>query len=126
MHGALAAAAARPAADFDHANYAAALCRIALPTLSINSSSSSAGDDLEMSGGNCAALGYKSTGLTDLTGSLPVSPMFSEGDLFRGTGGGGVDNDMPTDAEASKYFFLWIISSITWSGRLLISRISRL
>ncbi len=81
MHGALAAAAA-------HANYAVAMGNAALPALSINSSSSSASDNLEMTGGNCAALGCKSTGLTDLTDSPPASPTFSEEDIFAADGGG--------------------------------------
>jgi hypothetical protein len=53
-----------------------------------------------MTGGNCAALGCKSTGLTDLTDSPTASPMFSEEDIFAGDGGR-VDSDIPTDAEAS-------------------------
>jgi hypothetical protein len=124
IHGTLAAAAAHPAADFDCADYAAARGSIASPALSINSSSSSASDDSEMTRGNCATLGHKSTGLTDSTDYLPASPAFSEEDIFAGDGGG-VDNDMPTDAEASKYFFL-IVLSITWSKHLLASQTARL
>jgi hypothetical protein len=75
MHGALIAAAAC-------VDYAAAAGNAALPALSANSNSSSASEDFEMTGGNYAALGGKSTGLTDLTDSPPASPMFSEEDIF--------------------------------------------
>jgi hypothetical protein len=105
MHGALAAATACPTAVFDHAGYAAAAGSIALPALSVNSSSSSASDDSEMTGENHSAPGRKSTGLADLTDSSPASPTFSEEDIFAADGGGG-DDDMPTDAETNRYSFL--------------------
>jgi hypothetical protein len=98
-------AAAGPAAVFAHANSAAAAGNVALPALSVDSSSSSASDDLEMTGGDGTALGLKSTGLTDLTDSPPTSPTFSEEDLFAADGND-VDAYMPTNAEASKYSFL--------------------
>jgi hypothetical protein len=88
MHGALAAAAACPTAVFDRAGYAAAAGSVALPALSVNSSSSSASDDSEMTGENHAALGHKSTGLTDLTDSPPASSTFNEEDIFAADGGG--------------------------------------
>jgi hypothetical protein len=75
------------------------------PNLAINSSSSSDSDVLEMYGGNGATLRCISTGLTDLTDSLLASPTFSEEEIFAADGGD-IDNDMPTDAEASKYSFL--------------------
>ncbi len=87
MHGALAAAAsvatvtgaaACPVAVFACAGYTATVGNIAMPALSINSSSSSASDDLKMTGGNCAALGRKSTGLTDLTDSPPYTKMLCQ------------------------------------------------
>ncbi len=43
--------------------------------------------------------------MTDLTDSPTASPMFSEEDIFAADGGR-FDDDMPTDAEASKYSFL--------------------
>ncbi len=42
--------------------------------------------------------------MTDLTDCLPASPTFSEEDILAAEGGG-VDDDMPTDAEASTYSF---------------------
>ncbi len=79
---------------------------VALPALSVNSSSSSDSDDSDMIGGDGAALGCKSTGLTDFTDSLPASPTFtSEQDIFS-VDGDDVEDDRPTDAEASKYSFL--------------------
>jgi hypothetical protein len=114
MHGALAAdapvamatgAATGPAAVFACANSAAAVGNVALPSLSVNGSSSSASDNLEMTGGNGTTLGHKSTDLTDdLTDSPPASPTFGEEDIFAADGRD-VDDDMPTDAEASKYSF---------------------
>ncbi len=88
------------------AAYATAAGRVALPALSVNSSSSSDSDNSDMIGGDGATLGRKSTGLTDFTDSPPASPTFtSEQDIFSANGDD-VEDDMPTDAEASKYSFL--------------------
>ncbi len=57
MHDTPAAVAARPAAVFNCADYATTAGSVALPALSVNSSSSSASDNSEMTGGNHAALG---------------------------------------------------------------------
>ncbi len=125
MHGALAAAAARPAADVDGADYAATRGSVALPAISINSSSASASDDMEITGGNHAALGCKSTGLTDLTDSPPASPTFSEEDIFAGVGGGSLTMICPLMRKQISILF-WIVSSMIWSGHLLVSQIARL
>ena len=53
-----------------------------------------------MGGRGGAAVGRKSTGLTDFTDSPRASPLFSDLD------GDDVDANMPTDSEASKYSFL--------------------
>jgi hypothetical protein len=88
------------------ATSATAAGSIALPALSINSSSSSDSEDSDMIGGDGTALGHKSTGLTDFTDSLPASPTFtSEQDIFS-VDGDDIEDDVPTDAEASKYSFL--------------------
>jgi hypothetical protein len=68
--------------------------------LSVNSSSSSYSDDSKMNWGEGAAVGRKSTGLTNFTDSPLASPTFSAGY------GDDVDAYMPTDLEASKYSFL--------------------
>ena len=73
-----------------------------------------------MIGGDCAAFGRQSTGLTDFTNSPPPGE-----DYFSADGDDVDEDDMPTDVEASKYPF-WIISNITWSGRLILKIIARL
>jgi hypothetical protein len=93
------------AASFAAASFAStattSACNLVLTgALSVNSSSSSDSDDLKMNGGEGAAVGRKSSGLTDFTDSPRASPAFSDGD------GDDVDAYMPTDSEASKYSFL--------------------
>ena len=67
-------------------------------------SSNSSESDLDIIGGGCAASGQKSTDMPELLDQQP-----QEEDYFS-AGGDDVDNDMdddiPTDAEASKYSFL--------------------
>jgi hypothetical protein len=110
MHDALAPAprhqcvdaASFAAASFASTATSAARNLASTGALSVNSSSSSDSDNLKMNGGEGegAAVGRKSTGLTDFTDSLCASPAFSDRD------GDDVDAYMPTDLEASNYSFL--------------------
>ena len=98
------------------AAFAVAAGSVASPARSGNSSNSS-GSDLDIIGGGCAAFWCKSTRL-EFSDQPPTDDHFS-------ADGDDVDNDTPTDAEASKNSFL-IISSIIWSGCLLLKIIARL
>ncbi len=108
MHDALAPAprhqcvdvASFAAASFASTATTSARNLVSTGALSVNSSSSSDSDNLKVNGGEGAAVGRKSTGLTDFTDSPRASPAFSDGD------GDDVDTYMPTDSEASKYSFL--------------------
>jgi hypothetical protein len=108
MHDALAPAprhqcvdaASFAAASFASTATSAARNLASTGAFSVNSSSSSDSDDSKMNGGEGAAVGRKSTGLTDFTDSLRASPAFSDED------GDDVDAYMLTDLEASKYSFL--------------------
>jgi len=112
MHNALAPAAARHPRD-DSASYSgasfAAASSVAVghpsPPLSVGSTSDS--DDSKINGGGGAAIGRKSSGLTDdYPASPPASPNFSTGGGDDVSAGRGDDfDDMPTDSEASKYSF---------------------
>jgi hypothetical protein len=114
MHNALAPAATRHPRD-DSASFAGASFATATsvaaghpsPPLSVGSTSDS--DDSKINGGGGAAVGCKSSGLTDdFSASPPASPNFSTGgedDVSAGHGDD-FDDDMPTDSEASKYCFL--------------------
>ena len=74
---------------------------VASPARSVNTSNSSDSEDSNMIGEDCADFGCQSTGLTDFTNSpLP------EEDYFSADGDDIDEDDMPTDAEASKYSFL--------------------
>ena len=68
-----------------------------------SNSSNSSESDFDIHGVGCAASGHKSTGLPKFSDQQPLEDYFS-------VGGDDVDdnmdNDLPTDAEASKYSFL--------------------
>ena len=84
------------------AAFAAAAGSLTLPAHSINSSNSSE-SDLDIIGGDRAASGRKSTGLSNFSDQLPMEDYFSvDGDVVDND----MDDNMPTDAEASKYSFL--------------------
>ena len=87
------------------AAFAAAAGSVALPAHSVNSSNSSEKVIWTLFGGvgGRAAFGHKSTGLPNFSDQLPMEDYFSaDGDDVDDN----MDNDMPTDAEASKYSFL--------------------
>ena len=84
------------------AAFAAAVGSVALPARSDDSSNSS-DNDSDIIGGGCTASGRKTTGSPKFPDQQPLDDYFS-------AGGDDVDNDMdedmPADAEASKYSFL--------------------
>jgi len=99
----------------------AAAGRVSSPACSVNSSNSSDSDDLDMIGGDCVDFGRQSTGLTDFTNSPPPREDYFSAD------GDDVDeeNTCPLMRKQVTNLF-WIVSSITWSGRLLLKIIARL